>query len=180
MAIEIPSYQVLVHQNGFELREYDQMTLATVKVNSNDFMDSINRGFRPLADYIFGNNTLKTDTDSDVSQKIAMTAPVTSSIQDDGTYKVAFTMPQSYSIKSLPNPNNKDVTHENVKSHKVCVVRFSGRPNEGIVQEKIGQLKDWADQKGYKLQGKPTLSIYNPPWRPGFLRRNEISITVKN
>lgn len=60
-------YQVVSQQEQIEVREYDQMIVATTVVNSNR-EDATSDGFKVLADYIFGNNI--------VQEEIAMTAPV--------------------------------------------------------------------------------------------------------
>lgn len=56
MAIESPRYRVVQKDNKFEIREYDDYILAEVEIDC-DFGSSLQRGFRVLADYIFGGNT---------------------------------------------------------------------------------------------------------------------------
>ena len=67
MAIETPEYKVISKHEGFEVRCYSEMVIATTKVQA-DYKSSTSSGFRRIASYIFGGN--------DKEMKIAMTAPV--------------------------------------------------------------------------------------------------------
>ena len=61
------------------------------------------------------------------SEKIDMTAPVTSSPIEEGMkYRIAFTMPSKYTLENLPEPANKMITFRKVGKHKVATLRFSG------------------------------------------------------
>jgi hypothetical protein len=108
--VEQPKYQVVESSGNIEIRDYTPMIVAETEV-SGDRLDAISKGFRIIADYIFGNNTAaqKMPMTAPVTQqgneKIAMTAPVTQ--QGDGNiWRVRFVMPSSYTIETLPKPNN--------------------------------------------------------------------------
>jgi SOUL heme-binding protein len=66
--VEQPKYKVVDSSDNIEIRDYAPMIVAEAEV-SGDRREAIGKGFRLIADYIFGNNT--------ASQKVAMTAPVT-------------------------------------------------------------------------------------------------------
>ena len=91
MAIESPRYRVVQKDNKFEIREYDGYILAEVQIDG-DFSSALQKGFRVLADYIFGGNTSKAHIAMTVpvtqqaagSERIEMTAPVTSSPVEEG------------------------------------------------------------------------------------------------
>jgi len=118
MAIEEPDYQEVLKQGNFEIREYAAKIIAHVSV-SGDFDDASSKGFKLLADYIFGNNF----TEEGSSNKISMTAPVemaplsqqvqiTAPILQHGytqEWQVNFVMPKEYDLISLPKPNNPSV-----------------------------------------------------------------------
>ena len=67
MAIETPKHTLIKKENGFEVREYESMIIATTSVRS-DYSDAASTGFRRIASYIFGGNS--------ASMSIEMTAPV--------------------------------------------------------------------------------------------------------
>ena len=41
------------------------------------------------------------------------------------------------------------------------------------------QLESWIAEQGLVVVGDPTVAQYDPPWKPGFARRNEILIVVE-
>jgi hypothetical protein len=142
-------------------------------------------GFNPLADYIFGNNhaadrismTAPVTAGRVCCQKIAMTAPVTAR-QSEDEYVVSFTMPSGYSLETLPQPNNTAISIESVDAHLAAVVRFGGSFSESKAAQAQAQLESWIGEQGLVPVGEPTLAQYDPPWKPGFARRNEIMIVV--
>jgi len=72
MAIEEPAYISIEKKDAFEIREYQPKIIAQVLVNGT-FDSASSKGFRLLADFIFGNNTT-----NEGAKKIEMTAPVVS------------------------------------------------------------------------------------------------------
>ena len=78
--VEKPDYKVIQSEQNIEIRQYEPMIIAEVEVDGKR-EDAIGDGFRLLADYIFGNNT--------VQQVISMTAPV----QQKENQKIAMTAP---------------------------------------------------------------------------------------
>ena len=183
MAIETPNYKVLKKQAKIEVREYQPYLIASVFVSAESYSRAGNYGFGALADYIFGNNTkagkipMTAPVNTEMSEQIPMTAPVDTSLQK-GKYKVSFTMPSSYTMKDIPRPNNKDVVLEQVPTHKAATIVFAGYTSQSKVESKITELKDWAKNNNIKLAGSAILSRYDSPWKPGFIRRNEVSFKI--
>jgi len=54
MATDEPEFKLTFKDNNFEIREYAPKILAQVNV-VGDFDDASSKGFKVLADYIFGN-----------------------------------------------------------------------------------------------------------------------------
>ena len=73
MATEEPKYEVVFSEGDMEVRRYAPMLIAEAEVEGS-MDEASNKGFRLIADYIFGNNQ---SSDSEQRSKIAMTAPVT-------------------------------------------------------------------------------------------------------
>ena len=86
MAIEEPKYEVVQTEGAFEIRKYAPILVAETFVDG-DMDEASNKGFRLIADFIFGNNQV---ADSSASSKIAMTAPVT---VEPVSKKIAMTAP---------------------------------------------------------------------------------------
>jgi len=55
MAIEESKYKVLSSDGPYEIRHYEPVLIAEVTV-SGDMDEASSKGFRLIADYIFGNN----------------------------------------------------------------------------------------------------------------------------
>ena len=185
MAVEEPGYQVVASDRAFEVRRYQPMLVAEVVV-SGDFEDAGNVGFRPLADYIFGNNvarakiamTAPVTQQNAVGEKIAMTAPVMQ--QADGQRQIVrFTMPAGYTLETLPAPRNPQVKLKQVESATYAVVRYSGRWTEQSYREQLANLQREISARGLVAAGAPVWARYDAPFKPWFMRRNEIMIPVQ-
>ena len=191
MATEEPTYTILNQTEDFELRRYDPQIVAETWV-SGDQKEAGNKGFKVLADYIFGNNTAPSGesskismtspvkmqpqkADSDQSQKIAMTAPVAMQ-QNDGKWRVRFVMPSKYTMQTLPKPNNSAVSLIEVPVQTYGVIKFSGFTGEQKVADKTQELKNWMQSQNLTLVADAEMARYDPPWTLPFMRRNEIMI----
>ncbi len=182
-AIEIPSYTVIEKSESIEVREYVPVIQAEVTV-AGERKKAINAGFRLLADYIFGNNQPKKTIamTAPVTQqkgvRIAMTAPVTQ-IKEEDVWKVQFTMPSSYSLETLPQPNNPKVRIITKPASRVAVIKFSGFWSNRSLKKHLAELDTYIKAHQLKIEGDPTYAFYNPPWTLPFFRRNEISYKSK-
>ncbi len=181
MAIEEPHYDVIVSQAPFELRHYAP-TLIAQTIVEGDMDAASNKGFRLIADFIFGNNLA---AGSEQAAKIAMTAPVTTEPQSDATsvasakqWRIHFVMPSQYTMANIPKPNNSAVTLHELPRKYVVVHRYSGFNTMARVQEKTDETLAWAKQQSLQVVGTPQLSRYDPPWTLPMFRRNEIMVEV--
>lgn len=200
MATEEPKYTVLTQVEDFELRRYGEQLVAQTWVTGDQNAAS-RQGFKILADYIFGNNTVPSGESSKISmtepvtmkydamqpdaekdggesQKIAMTAPV-SMQKNENKWLVQFTMPSQYTMQTLPKPNNPNVEIVEVPAQTYGVIKFSGLAGSKKVAEKTAQLQSWMQTQNLTITGKPELARYNPPWTLPFMRRNEVMIAYQ-
>jgi len=196
MAIEEPKYEVLLTDKQFEVRKYAPVMVAETLVEG-DMDDASSKGFRLIADYIFGNNQLPNAASSGKiamtapvilepqSSKIAMTAPVTlepqsgeANMQTAKQWLVQFVMPSQYTMASIPKPKNNAVSLREIPSKHYAVLKYSGFNTLSKVQAKAQEAQAWATKNNLKMIGQPQLSRYDPPWTLPMLRRNEIMIEV--
>ena len=185
MATEEPPYTPSLKDGNFEVRDYPALIAAEVSV-SGDRAQASSEGFKLLAAYIFGGNTKKQSIAMTApvvqaaaeSEKIAMTAPVMQTGQPGG-WTVRFVMPRSYTLATLPTPNDARVRLVSVPAARVAVVRFSGLAGDDDIAEQTGLLNDFVARNRLDKTGRPALARYNPPWTPPFLRRNEIMVPVQ-
>ena len=191
MAIEEPRYEVSISQAPFELRHYAPILIAQTIVEG-DMDTASNKGFRLIADFIFGNNLTASSaqatkiamtapvTVEPQSSKIAMTAPVTMEPQlgSSQQWRVHFVMPSQYTLATIPKPKNNAVTLHELPSKYFVVQRYSGFNTMARVQEKTDEALAWAAQQSLKVVGTPQLARYDPPWTLPMFRRNEIMVEV--
>jgi len=131
MAIEEATYNVLKKDNDFEIRDYAPHILAET-IAEGDLEEAGNKAFNRLFRYISGENRSrdKVAMTAPVSQeqkgeKIQMTAPVGQrSVQDH--WAVSFMMPASYTLETLPEPEDPKVTLRQVPARRMAAVRYSG------------------------------------------------------
>lgn len=180
--VEQPKYQVVERSGNIEIRDYAPMIVAEVDM-PGERSDAIGKGFRVIADYIFGNNTtaqkvpMTAPVTQQDSEKIAMTAPVTQ--QGDGTtWKVRFIMPSSYSITTLPKPLNPAVKLKEIAAKRCAVIRFSGMAGEDSLTRRTRELNEWVGAKNLVPKSDAVYAFYNPPWTLPFLRRNEVMVEI--
>lgn len=184
LAIEEPPYQVVESHDGFELRQYDEVVLAETVVES-DFEDAGNEAFRRLFAYISGKNRIQAKIDmtapvvqEPASAKIAMTAPVVQQSDEKG-WRVAFVVPAQYSWHDAPEPVDWRVSLRLVPERTVAVIQFSGTWAATRWAAKEAELREALDGAGLEPDGPAVYARYDPPFKPWFLRRNEIHIPVR-
>lgn len=194
MATEEPKFDLLLKEDRFEIRHYAPQIVAETFVDGD--MDSASsRGFRLIADYIFGNNqnagiamTVPVVIEPEAgSEKIAMTAPVSIEPQTEQEgamagarhWRIHFVMPSQYSMATLPKPVNPLVSLREIPAKSFAAITYTGFNTESSVQAKTDELVGWMKSKNLEAIGKPQLARYNPPWTLPFLRRNEILLEIR-
>ena len=108
-----------------------------------------------------------------------MTAPVTAAKMGEGKeYIISFTMPSKYTLATLPEPVNKNISINKVASHKAAALKFSGYSNEKTTSKKTQELEVWLKKNNFQTKPDFILAQYNPPCIPGPFRRNEIIVEL--
>ncbi len=183
MATEEAPYTVIKTDDIFELREYAPQVLAEIIVDG-DLEGAGNKAFRPLFRYISGENRSrdKIAMTAPVSQepkgeKISMTAPV-SQQRAEGKWAVSFMMPASYTMETLPVPDDPNIKLRQIPARRVAAVRYSGFWSEGKYLRHKEKLEEWINDNRFTVIGEAVWARYNAPFMPWFMRRNEILIPV--
>lgn len=181
-----PVYKVVKHDGSFEIRDYDGYITAYVD-EASDFNDAVGSGFMKLFKYISGNNTNKskikmtapvTEEQVPTSEKISMTAPVTTEKVSGNVYRISFIMPANYTLDTLPVPGNNDVKFMKIYPHEAAIITFSGRMNGDLANKKTSELKNWLGKNSLHPRSNYIMAQYDPPWIPGFTRRNEVMVEI--
>lgn len=193
--IETPRYAVVTKNSEYEVREYEPYIVAKAEV-PGPYASALNRGFRIIADYIFGNNmragyAIMQGNENDLqvgsqqskgSEKIAMTAPVISEkagLNVHGSYSISFVMPSKYSMDTLPVPRDARVKIDRVERRKAAAITFSGYATDKRVQEKCDKFRRMLERDGIRSSPKCKVAQYNPPWTFPLMRHNELIIDLQ-
>lgn len=185
MAIEQPRYTVLQRDDNFELRRYEPYIVAEIEVRAS-FEEAGNTAFRPLANYIFGENrrSEKMEMTAPVTQtpkgeKIGMTAPVIQSAGSSGVYTVSFVMPSRYKLATLPLPVDERIHFREVPPAVKGAWTYRGGWSQARYAKEEKALRAALMKAKRTAMGPPVWARYNAPFWPSFLRRNEILVEVR-
>lgn len=164
-------YVKVIEKDGFEIRYYPSYFLAQVN-EPGDFFPAGNRAFQPLFGYIAGNNSS--------GSKIAMTAPVLQEPIAEANHLVSFVMPKDYDLETLPMPSGQRVKIVPVDEHFAAVMKFKGSWNAERFEEKGKELLAAVKSAGLEAIGSVYWARFDPPFKPGFLKHNEVLIKIQN
>lgn len=188
--VEQAEYTVIKEMNGYEIREYPAHIVAETTVQGS-YEDGLNEGFKIVAGYIFGGNTKKESIamtapvvaqKEDVNKKsesIAMTAPVVATPEGDSQV-ISFVMPRSYTLDTLPTPNDPRVKIVMIPTKKYAVMRFSWYRSASRVKQTQEKLLAALARDEVKVEGSVAYAGYNAPWTPPWMSRNEVLVEITN
>jgi effector-binding domain-containing protein len=182
MAVEETPYEVVKTDGSFEIRDYGSYILAQTFVEG-DFEDAGSKAFKRLFRYISGDNraqskiAMTAPVSQSTGEKIEMTAPVGQEKSGD-QWVVSFMMPASYTMETLPVPDDSKVTLRQIPERRMVAVRYSGFWSEKNYKKNKLKLENWIQEEGLTVIGAPIWARYNAPFVPWFLRRNEILIPI--
>lgn len=191
MTTKEPPFTLVASDGSMEVRDYAPLVVAEVEVTGPQ-KEAAGDGFRLLAGYIFGGNSASDeiamtapvvqqprDQQSGEGTEIAMTAPVLQQAgAGDAAWTVGFVMPEEWTLATLPAPNDPAVSLRQVPGRRMAVIRFRGVADDLLTGEKTAELQAWMASAGLTAAAEPVMAFYNPPWIPGFLRRNEVMIEI--
>ena len=164
MAYEEPNYRLIKSTNVYEIRYYeDRLAVQTLQSSGND------RAFGRLFKYISGSNQS--------SLKISMTTPVIEVDEGSGSLMLFF-LPKNYTKQSAPAPQAKNVKLVIVKGGYYAVLRYSGRSTNQNHERYAALLQEALNKAGVTFRNSPIKAIYNGPFIPAFLRRNEAMFLI--
>jgi hypothetical protein len=189
VAVEKPKYAVLHAKDKIEYRSYEGYVVAqTTVTDKNSYGQAATSGFMTLFDYISGENVSKTAISMTApvkqiplaaveSEKIAMTAPVQQSKNELG-WSVAFMLPSEFNIDTAPIPNNESILLKEIPPRLMAVIQYSGRWTQRNFDKQSALLKSAIQEQGIEIISAAESAVYNPPFMPPFMRRNEVMFEV--
>lgn len=196
--VENTEYSVIESKSEYEIRLYPEHIVAQTTIKGT-YDEALNQGFRIVAGYIFGGNTKKESiamtapvieksaaqnsaseksaAEKTKGQSIAMTAPVMATVEGE-SHTIAFGMPRSYTLETLPVPNDSRIQIVTIPEKKMAVIEFSWYRSTARVQSKKQELLDALKKDNVKVVGEPQYAGYNAPWTPPWMTRNEVLVEV--
>ncbi len=158
-------YEVIARYSTAELRRYSRCTVADLTVTGTAERAG-NRAFGPLVRYIS-------------AKQLAMTAPVLQKESDrTSQWTVSFVLPGGMALSDYPMPDDGNIILREIPEHLAVASRWSGRWTYGSVERHAAELRTVMASVGLTAVGPPVWARYDPPWKPWFLRRNEVLIDV--
>jgi hypothetical protein len=167
--VETIKYESIREIGKVEIRRYPKIVIAKVEDPTN--------AFNLLYRFIAGENRQQAKvkmTTPVVSQQIQMTSPVFS---ETGT--MAFVMPAEYTLETTPEPLDKRVKIAEIPARFIAALCFSGGWSESHFEKETQELLNELAKEKIKTKGNVFTMLYNPPFIPGFLRRNEVAVEVE-
>jgi hypothetical protein len=167
--VETIKYEIIREIGKVEIRSYPKIIVARVE----DSSDAFNLLYR----FITGENRQRAKVKIPspvVSQQVEMTSPVLSE-----TDTMAFVMPKEYTLETTPEPLNNHVKIAEIPARLIAALCFSGGWSEAHFEKETQELLNALSKEKIKTKGNVFTMLYNPPFIPGFLRRNEVATEVE-
>lgn len=162
-------YSVVTSYEDVEVRRYPPHTLVQVDV-AGALDAGASAGFGPLFRYISGANS--------ANQSISMTAPVLQ--EPRGSMQtVSFVLPAGMDAARAPAPRDPRVRTTALGERVIAARRFSGSARAARFTEQGRRLLAAVRAAGLTPVGDVFFARFDPPWKPGFLRHNEVLVEIE-
>ena len=180
------SYRILKQADGYLLREYPAHLEAHVSITGSRSF-AVSEGRHTLNEYLRGDNTLQEAAapsrpegiePGPLWERIGTWAPVLVE-QRRESYDIAVALPTSYTMVTVPRPNNPAIRIIQVPAMTVAAHGWRGVINgERAGQEEVKLRSLLGGQKRAILSAVRTAEL-SPLWVPSFLRFNEVYAAVR-
>jgi len=167
--IEMYPYVVDKEYDTFEIRSYEASLFTSVQLSTKEYKEASSKGFSILAGYIFGGN--------ETNEKIAMTSPVTMSLEDSMT--MMFMVPKKFNKETLPQPNQSQIEFREEPAKTVAAISFGGWSSDQKIEKYKEQLKTALDAEDIPYTNRFYFLGYNPPYEV-LNRKNEIIVELES
>jgi hypothetical protein len=184
LTLDEPEFAVVEEQEAFELRRYAPMIVAETEVEA-DFIGATKSASSLLVDYVQRGNLGERNLPmlAPVRQQLAEDAPGDAfgevGAGGDGPWLYQFAMANEYQMSMLPPPKDPQVALRQLPARLIAARRYDGDWSEERYREQEAALLDALQASGLIPISNPVFARYNAPFVPGFLRRNEVLIEVR-
>ncbi|MES2526525.1 MAG: heme-binding protein [Bdellovibrionota bacterium] len=161
---ELP-FTLIKKEGDFELRHYDEFTLAETTVRGT-YDQATDTAFKRLASFIFGKNSESLTT--------SMTTPVFLDKTTDG-WTMSFYIPKE---SAWIRPNDPTVKVETHPAKEVAIYRYSGTQSVEAMEEAKGKLLDYVKTAGLKTTSEVWWAQFDQPMSLPMTKRNEALVKI--
>jgi hypothetical protein len=91
---------------------------------------------------------------------------------------VSFVMPAGMELSDMPLPKNANVKLRQINEHYAAAISFKGITTWRKVSDKESELRNILTREKINPSGPMKIARFDPPWKPGFMRHNEVVIPV--
>jgi hypothetical protein len=184
-AYEEPAYEVARKTDDFEIRRYAPYVVVEAGLRG-EYDQARNDAFRKLFAYISGANRAQAKLEMTVpvvteptAEKIEMTVPVLTGAALDGNRQVMqFVLPARFDEQTAPQPTDPELRVRRVEAQWLAVRVYSGRASDSNYRENAFELMRALAAADLTPAGPARFAVYNGPFTPWFLRRNEVMVPV--
>jgi hypothetical protein len=184
-AYEEPAYEVARKTDQFEIRRYAPYVVVETEMRG-EYGQARNDAFRKLFAYIGGANRVQAKLEMTVpvvmepaAEKIEMTVPVLTGTEPDGNRQVMqFVLPARFDEQTAPQPTDSQLRVRRVDAQWLAVRVYSGRASDSNYRENAFELMRALAAAELTPAGPARFAVYNGPFTPWFLRRNEVMVPI--
>jgi len=87
-------------------------------------------------------------------------------------------LPAGMTKETAPVPESTEVSIRTVPSSLSAALGYRGRWTESSYVQHVAELTKAIAEAGLTPVGSPRLARFDPPYKPAFLRRNEVVLDV--
>lgn len=170
---EQPPYQVVqTLPDRVEIRSYPARVAAETPVENGDEGAAFGRLFRYIAGANHAGQTIAMTAPVERGRLIAMTIPVETGAE------MRFFLPRKVAAAGAPAPTDTRVHIVAVPPEHLAALRFAGVATEPSRAAHTARLLAVLAEAHRTAAGPVSLLSYDPPFTPGFLRRNEVVVRL--
>jgi effector-binding domain-containing protein len=172
VALEQPKYELVRKSGDLELRNYEPFWIAECFIpNAGSLNSASSYAFSRLFGYIQGRNSK--------SMPIQMTKPVRQEPHENG-WKISFVIPEDVRLNGIPEANDSGISVREVPGGFYAALVYRGSWAERKLQIQTQKLMKLLATEGLQSTGPVIGAVYNPPFTPAPLRRNEVMVAISN
>jgi hypothetical protein len=98
--------------------------------------------------------------------------------EGERSFTVAFVLPAGLSVQTAPEPADPRVSLRAVLPTLAAAIGYSGRWTRSGYEQHRDRLLEVVGRAGLEPVGPPRWLRYDPPFKPWFLRRNEVVVDL--